>query len=73
MARRGEISWAESFFSPRYGDQRLLFVNRLAWIIAIIGMFTGRTDLLPLCFVSFALSTLMALLMLKRERNPTAP
>lgn len=61
-----EMSWAERLFSEEYGDRRLLIVNRLVWAEGAIFIFAKMQDLALLSFVSFALSTLMLMLLMKR-------
>jgi hypothetical protein len=62
-----DMTWSQRFLSPEYGDRRLLIVNRLVWVVAVVCIFAKRQDLALLCFVSFALSTIMLMLMMKRH------
>lgn len=62
-----ERTWKDRFFSTDYGDPRLLIVNRVVWLEMIVCLFSGRMDLAVLCFASFAVSTIMLLLMMKRR------
>ncbi|NML06184.1 hypothetical protein [Sphingomonas sp. G-3-2-10] len=66
-ARERELSWRGSLFSSRYGDMRLVIVNRVVWLEMLVFIFTGNMEAALLGFTSFALSTLMLMLMLKRQ------
>lgn len=66
-ARWREMTWWERLFSDEYGDRRLLIVNRLVGLEVAIFIIIGEQDLALLGFVSFALSTLMLMLMMKRR------
>jgi len=66
-ARSREMSWRERLFSPELGDLRLLIVNRLVWLEVLLSILTGNKEAGLLGFASFALSTLMLTLLLKRQ------
>ncbi|WP_295633215.1 hypothetical protein [Novosphingobium sp.] len=69
--RSRKWSWSERFFSKDYGDMRLLIINQLAWLEMIVLIFSGLGhDIISvICFESFALSTLMVMLMMKRRND----
>lgn len=60
-------SWWERLVSLDYGDRRLVIVNRLVWVEGIVFIVMRRPELALVCFVSFALSTLMLMLLMKRR------
>ncbi|PTQ12003.1 hypothetical protein CLG96_05320 [Sphingomonas oleivorans] len=62
-----EMTWWERLFSSEYGDRRLLIVNRLVWLELAVFIFVRRQDLALLGFMSFAISTIMLMLMMKRR------
>lgn len=63
-----DLSWRERIFSSKYGDRRLLFINRLIWLEMLALMFTGNLfPLFVLGFIGFALSGLMMMLMFKLQ------
>jgi hypothetical protein len=61
-----EMSWGQRLFAKEYGDRRLLIVNRLVWVEGSIFVIAGMQELALLGFISFALSTLMLMLLMKR-------
>ncbi|MBB5713152.1 hypothetical protein [Sphingomonas xinjiangensis] len=65
--RSREMTWRERLFSKEYGDRRIVIINRFAWLAAVVFVFAQRQDLALLCITSFFISTLMAMLMLKRR------
>jgi len=65
--RSREISWQERLFCEEYGDRRIVIINRLVWLEGVVFVFGQRQDLALLCSTSFSISTLMAMLMLKRR------
>lgn len=65
--RTRAMSWRERLFPRDHGDLRLLIVNRVVWLEVIAGILTGNTEAGLLGFTSFAVSTLMLILLLKRQ------
>jgi hypothetical protein len=69
-----KLDWLQRLFSPELGDRRLLIVNRFSFPVFLIAVFSGSQTLIPLSFVSFGLSAMMLLLMLKRiSRTQLSP
>lgn len=66
-----ELSWCGRLFSPSYGDLRLLIINRLVCLEIAAFILTGNQDqgFALLAFISFALSTLMLMLMLMMKHQ----
>lgn len=64
--QRQKKTWADRLFPQNYHDRRLLIVNRLVWLELVWFVFTNRRDLALLSFLSFAISTIMLMLMMKR-------
>ena len=62
-------TWWERLVSLDYGDRRLVLVNRLVWVEGIVFIVMRRPELALVCFVSFALSTLMLMLLMKRREG----
>jgi len=65
--KKRETAWWERLFSPGHGDRRLLIVNRLVWLEVVVFIIMGRQELALLGFTSFALSSIMMMLMMKRR------
>ena len=72
--QRRNISWSDRLLSSDYGDLRLLIINRLVALETVIFIFAdlGHDLIAVVCFESFALSTLMLMLMLKRRNTNMA-